>query len=90
MSNANMLLNPTNRAEQVIGVMNFYAPVITLGVGGNTPTSALYLTQVTKLALFMFMNGDTAGYRYEVIRRYLQDWGKRFDPNDTPLTFTDS
>lgn len=83
------LLNPKNRAEQVVGVVEFYDSEfkIITPYTGLAPASFLYYMEVVKLAAYMFTNRHICGYRYEVIRRYLADMSSHtFDPNAEPLS----
>lgn len=73
------LLEPKNALEQLEGVYEFVTET------QLNSMSKLYMFQlVMKCALQMFASGDVSGYRYSVIRHYLNN-ADTFDPDAPPL-----
>jgi len=81
------LFNPKNRREQVEGVVEYYHnefPLVDGYAHSHTPCSLLYFAEIMKLAAYMFVKRDVAGYRYEVIQRYMHDIGRQQYNDDDP------
>lgn len=64
------LLHPTNKLEQIQGVIEFYLPD-NLDVKGKIIPMLL-----ESIALTMFKTGEGTGYRVDVIRNALSDLDK--------------
>jgi hypothetical protein len=66
--NIQFLHNPTNRREQIQGVLGFYIEAI-------DPTRSAYglVDDLQYVARMMFMEKDCEGYRPNVVRRALKD-----------------
>jgi hypothetical protein len=84
----NKLFEPKNRREQVEGVVEYYDKEYPLFLnyphGGHTPSSMLYYVEVLKLVAYMFMKRDVTGYRFEVMRAYLEDMNTQSFDEDAP------
>lgn len=88
MAVSEKLFNPKNRREQVEGVVEYYHDQFPLFTSypsnGHSPSSLLYYTEIIKLAAYMFSTRDVAGYRYEVIQRYMHDVAHQQYNDDDP------
>jgi hypothetical protein len=62
-----MLLHPTNRREQIEGVLRFYlTPAQYTSIGTNPE-------RLRAVAVYIFMDGEAQGYRAMVVRSSLKD-----------------
>lgn len=68
MNTVNKLLHPTNKLEQIQGVIEFYSPEC-----NHTWTKPPMPDLISSIALMMFKSGESQGYRANVIRNALND-----------------